>query len=181
MFKKTVFAGVVLLVAGMILALSIAHAANSPQHEVTASFTKASPGEFISQNISMIGSTGILYVSNSTYQAFLVPIQSVGLVNGTNAESYAVRPNTSGDVTTSGFVYSLGQPGVLYSNLSGTYNLVVFNNTAPSLVFAIDQNAAHGIMTAFGPLTLLGETMWIAGTIVSVIGFILPWKKGASS
>lgn len=177
MFKKIVFAGAAMLVAGMILALSIAHAANSPQQEIAASFREVASGEFVSQNISMANSTGILYVSNNSSQAFLVRSQSVGVVNSTNVLNYAISPESSENVADSGFVYSLGQPGVLYSNLSGSYNIVVFNTTAPLLVFAMGRSAANGIMAAYGPLTVLGEALWIAGTFVSVAGFVLPWRK----
>lgn len=177
MKKKIALLGVAVLVAGMILALSISHLVNSHEYEVSASFTKNSGGEFVSQSINMANSTGILYVNNTSSSVFLVPTSSIGIVNSSSVNTYAIIPSQDGNVTASGFTYSLGQPGKLYSNLSGSYNIVVFSNSTPSITYDSATEVSSTLLYLYGPLTIGGEVMWIAGTVVTAVGFILPWKN----
>lgn len=177
MKRKIALLGVAILVAGMVLALSISHLVNSQEYEVSATFTKNSAGIFVSQSINMANSTGILYVNNTSNSVYLVPASSVDIVNSSSINSYAVLPSQDGNVTSSGFAYSLGQPGKLYSNLSGAYNIVVFSNSTPSIAYDSATEASSTLLLLYSPLTIGGEAMWIAGTFVTAVGFILPWKN----
>ena len=126
MNNKIAFSGVVILVAGMILALSVAHVVNSHEYEVTPTFYETAAGEYVSQSIDMHNSSGVLYVSNNSTSVYLIPSNAIGRVNASNAASLAVVPSEGGNFTSRGNAYSLGSSGRLYSNLTGVYNIVAF-------------------------------------------------------
>ncbi len=177
MGSRIAFAGLVVLIAGMVLALSVAHIVNSHEYEINAAFSQYSPGEFVSGDINMDNSSGILYISNNSTSVYLVPAGSLGAVNGSNAAQYAVAPSATGNVTSGGFAYSLGDTGRLYSNLSGSYNIVAFGDSSPSIAYDTTTNVDTTVLSLYGPLTIAGEVMWIGGTFVTAIGFVYPWKK----
>jgi hypothetical protein len=175
--NRIAFIGVIILVAGMVLALTVSHLVNSHEYEVNASFSEVSAGKFVSASINMDKSNGILYVSNNTTAVYLVPASDIQIVTVSNVGNYSVQPASGGNVTAQGFAYSLGQPGVLYSNLTGTYNLVSFSTAAPSVVYDRTTAVNHTLLSLYGPLTVGGEAMWIGGTFISAAGFLLLGKK----
>lgn len=166
-----------ILVAGMILALSVAHVVNSHEYEVTPGFVETAAGEYVSQPIDMHNSSGVLYISNNSTSVYLIPSDAVGHVNVSNAVTYAIAPSEGGNFSTGGFAYSLGSSGRLYSNLSGVYNIVAFTSKQPSIAY--DRTSAVDSTTKllYGPLIITGEVMWIGGTCIAGIGFIFLRKK----
>lgn len=177
MYKRVVFAGVLILVSGMVTALAISHVVNSHEYQVSASFTQRYVGEFVSGQIDMQNSTGVLYISNDSQVVYLVPAAALGLVNNSSAVEYAVVPAQSGNVTYAGFAYSLGESGRLYTNLTGSYYIVAFADIAPSISYDRATTISPQVLSLYNPLTIAGEAMWIIGTLVSSVGFVLPWKK----
>lgn len=177
MNNKIAFSGVVILVAGMILALSVAHLVNSHEYEVTPTFYETAAGEYVSQSIDMHNSSGVLYISNNSTNVYLVVSTSIALLNASNAGEYAVEPSAGGNFTSGGFAYSLGDSGRLYSNLTGVYSIVVFTDIQPSIAYDRTSVVDHTTASLYGPLVVAGEVMWIGGTLVAGIGFVVLRKK----
>lgn len=171
------FLGVAILLAGMILALSIAHVINSHEYEVNATFSEALPGEFVSGTINMSNSNGILYISNNSSSVYLVPARYITGLNSSNAGQYAVVPSETGNITTGGFAYSLGSSGRLYSNLTGSYNIVAFMQSAPAVAYDRTSSVPAVTLAVYSPLVVAGEVMWVGGTILAAFGFIVGRKK----
>lgn len=177
MSNKLAFTGLAILITGMVLSISIAHVVNSQESLTSASFTERTVGEFVSNTIDMSNSSGILYLSNNSSVVFLVPSDDLGSVNSSSAVNYAVQPSATGNVTDGQLLYSLGDTGRIYSNLTGPFNIVVFAPTTPSVSYDRAPAVDNSLLSLYGPLTVLGEAMWIAGTIVTAIGFVYVRKK----
>ena len=154
MKKRTVVIGIILLVVGVALFGGGALGALG-SITINRSFTQPHPGEYVSAEIVLNGTSGLV-VSSPAAVGGIIYAQDLNLVNSTNFGSYVIPYNSTG----------VGSD--IYKSLSGSFYYVAFSSTQPSTV--IVATPLRGSLIGFGLLILLGIVFALAGIIVVVIG-----------
>ena len=152
--KRTVVAGIVVLVIGIASVIGGAYGALG-SITINTTFTQVHPGEYVSAEI-VLNTTSSVVVSSPAATGGLVQAKDLNSVNSTDLTAYAVTYSAS------------GAGSDVYRSLSGDYYYVAFGSAQPSTkIVATPEGSA---VAAFGVLVLLGIVMAIAGIVIAVVG-----------
>ncbi len=166
MRKNLLLVGIVLLVLGVALAgvatYETAHTALGISSGAGTSMYPGQNGDYYSNVLNTSSGSEIVVVSSA--HPSLIPSKDLNIVNSTNVGSYAISPTRS---TGSSFYYS---------DLNGTYNVVVFSASYPTVDYVVITGSL-GTVAIYGILLIVGVILAIAGIIIAIIGAILKPKN----
>jgi len=122
---------------------------------LSTTFTQPQPGEYVSAEILLNSSSGLVVTSPATVGG-IVPAADLSLVNPSNINTYVIPYNS-----TAGGSY-------VYRSISGDYYYVAFSSTQPnSKIVATPLNSS---LVRYGVVVLVGIVCAIAGIVIAVIG-----------
>lgn len=165
MRTRTLIIGLVIMVAGIVLAVVGANSLRSNTTNVTT-FTQPTPGEYVSAELVLNDSVVVVRFPVSV--GGMVPTQDVGAVNVSNIGSYAIAYN------------STAASSETYIGLRGDFNYVAFSSTQPVTKVVVTGTLTGTVRS--GLLVLAGIVCAIAGIIVVIVGIVRknPAKKATS-
>ena len=166
MRKNILIIGLILLVIGIVMAgVSAAEAGHSASGSITGASNTMfldSNGGYHSQLLNVSSGEEVIVVANQ--HAYLIPAEDLGTAAQGTVASYAVAASSSAGNTST------------YSNIPGSYYIVTFGSSAPSVDYAVVSGGlSHLILT--GLLVLVGVFLAIAGIIIAIIGAVLKPKN----
>ena len=166
MRKNILIIGLILLVVGIVMAgasaVEAAHSASGSISGASTTMFSDSNGGYHSQLLNVSSGEEVIVVANQ--KAYLIPSEDLGTATQTTVAGYAVVPSSSAGNTST------------YSNIPGSYYIVTFGSSAPSVDYAVVSGGlSHLILT--GLLVLIGVFLAIAGIIIAIIGAVLKPKN----
>ena len=166
MRKKILIIGLILLVVGIVMAgASAVEAAHSASGSISGASTAMFPdsnGGYHSQALNVSSGEEVIVVANQ--QAYLIPSEDLGTATQETVTGYAVAPSSSAGNTST------------YSNIPGSYYIVTFGSSPPSVDYAV-VSGGLGHLILIGLLVLVGVFLAIAGIIIAIIGAVLKPKN----
>ena len=162
MRKNLLLMGVLILVAGMVVAGIAVLEISSESSDAGTSMYLGSNGQYYSNELTGYSNGEIDVSSNVSF--YLIPSQELNSVTLSNVQTYAESPT-----------YSAGNASV-YTGLGGTYYVVTFGSSAPRIAYAsIPYN--FGQVELFGVLVAAGVIVAIAGFVIAILGVVLRSKN----
>lgn len=165
MRKKLVIIGAVVLIIGVVLFFAVSEELLATSN-VGQIQTGAGSGEWKSPMLNVTSGGQVTLISSSASSA-LIPASDLSKVTSSNLASYALK-------TSSGFKnLSVGTVSV-YMPPAGSYYIVTFSSTAPTLTYTVVNSAS--LTVVLGLLEIVAIVMGIAGLIVLIVGAVLKEK-----
>lgn len=158
--------GVALIVAGLLTSIEGTVLLNDSSQQFQLHFRSLGNGLYASNNISMVGSDGLLYISNNSTELHLIPSTDIQDVNMNNLQSYTIAPNNESTIQVGKYDYTVST-GEFFTNLTGTYAVVTpWNNF--TLYYSLPGKMNRLDEELYTPLLVSGTAMWIGGTCLVV-------------
>ena len=156
MRTRTVVIGLAVVVIGIALFIGGALGALGSV-TISSTFTQPHPGEYVSAEIVLNGSS-VIAVASPAAVGGVVSAQNLDAVNSTNIANYALAIN------------STAAGSDIYNSLSGDFYYVAFSPTEPSTTIVATPVRSSAV--GYGSLVLLGIVLVVAGIIIATIGAV---------
>ena len=162
MRKNILIVGLVLLVIGIAL---IGVSTFSLGHSSSATFSSSTVmiqgpnGDYHSQELN-VTSGDVISVSTAS-KVYLIPASDLVVANQSNVNSFAISPLSS------------SSSAVTYNDLTGSYYVVVFSTSSPSVAYVVGNT---GSLISAGIMIIIGGLLFFIGLIITIIGAVLKKK-----
>jgi uncharacterized membrane protein len=165
MRRNVILSGLLVFIIGVAL-VAVSFSQISSDNSLDTKFAKVSGSEWESSYINVTGSK-ILTVLGTSSNFSLIKSSEVPYVSELNVTDYAIRP-------TSGLTIG-GEHENEYYNLNGSYVILAFENSTPSISYEILSGGST--FAIFGSLTVIGGILIFAGIVIMVVGAVLKRKN----
>jgi len=173
--RLLILIGTVLIVAGLLISIWGTLLLDNSSQQIRVTLRNIGNGLYASENISMTGTDGLLYISNSSSTVHLIQSNYLSEINQNNIANYSIKPVNTSTVTVGGYDFTASS-GEFFENLSGNYTIVEQGNYI-TLFYAIPGRMQLLAKQLYGPMLISGTALWIAGLVVVTYGALRKSKR----